>query len=146
VIWLLIALGYIAGGFATSIWIARDQYRVLIADPTSGLSEYSDDWYAAQGRRYGKDAWTDDKETARRQRCSKLAAKSGLLWGPFWPVALALFIAGNGWDWLIKTIGRIAASPLEKKRLKEIEYKKAQKIVEEYEKEEKRKWESNFKA
>jgi hypothetical protein len=146
VIWLLIALGYIAGGFATSLWIARDEYKELVSSRTAGLKQRSDEWYRAEGERTWLDPWTDEEETKRREKCKSMAVSTGLKWGAFWPAAVVMFLVANTVDVLRKLVGGIAVSPLERERAKEIEYKKAQKIVEEYEKEEKRKWESNFKA
>lgn len=138
-IWMFIALGYIACGFVASVLIARDEYKELVANPLAGLREYTNAYYRARDRKYG-DEWTDEDETKRREKLRGMASKVGLFWGLFWPAALVMFLCSNGYDMLRNAVGRLAASPLERERNKELEYKKAQKIVDEYNAQQEKQW------
>lgn len=140
-IWVLIALGYIACGFVAAVLIARADYKEWVANPLAGFESYSREFYRARDHRS-----TEEDDTRRREKLRSQAVKSGLLWGLVWPAALATAIAMSGWTLLTETIGGIAVSPLERERQKELEYKKAQKIVDEYNAEQDKKWEEEFKA
>lgn len=134
-IWMLIALGYIACGLVAAVLIARADYKEWVADPMAGFERYSTEFYRARD-----DRTTDEDETRRRETLRRQAVKSGLIWAPAWPAALAVCLAASGWALLTAAVGHIAVTPLERERNKELEYKKAQKIVDEYNAQQEKQW------
>lgn len=133
-------LGYLVVWFGTTAIFSHINYKDILKQPyqapkrkTRNSREYTDEELEAN-------------ETKRRKDLAKEAVLVATIMGLFWPLIWFISILVIIGQIFVGFIHRIAISPVEEAREREIAYSKAKRIVVQYEEEQRQRFEKELKG
>ncbi len=130
---LLFILGYFTIGVITGLFMTKLEYANSIKTNEDPLP---------------KNEVSKEKkqklEVKRRERLAKKATRSGIIAIPFWPVLYAIMILSLPFVVYVALVKKIAIDPEDAALITEIENDKAMKIVEQYQQQEKEKFQKEL--
>lgn len=143
-IWILLAMGYIACGLASSVLFTHLEYRQELPGVLEGL----DYGYGLYQKPYESDEDYEERKEKKaeqlRTKTREAAAKTGVKYGAVWPIILLMTALMGTYYGIRSFVVWAGTSSIDKKHNKELAYKKAKRITDAYEKEQEKKWEESF--